>query len=377
MGMNFQTVENAFNEAVAQGVFPGAVVLVCKDEQIVFEKAFGYRSLLPQKSPMQIDTIFDLASLTKPMATTVGIMLLVREKKLRTDDKLTRIVPMFGVFGKSATTFAQLLSHSSGLAAWKPYYEEILKSEKAGRINFVVSRAAKSYVLEQIHRDKPLSPPGAQALYSDLGFMVLAEALETISSSGLDRFCQERIFKPLGLRSTGFVDLTQLRQRRLQPVEEMIAPTENCSWRKKILCGEVHDDNAYAMGGVCGHAGLFSSARDVHAFLLRMNRCLQGKDDFLPKAVIEEFLTKDVSVPNSTYALGWDTPSPANSSSGTLFSPRSVGHLGFTGCSMWWDIEKNCHVILLSNRVHPTRKNEKIRDFRPHVHDLIMKELFP
>ncbi|HUR71615.1 MAG TPA: serine hydrolase domain-containing protein, partial [Candidatus Limnocylindrales bacterium] len=101
--MNFQTVENAFNEAVAQGVFPGAVVLVCKDEQIVFEKAFGYRSLLPQKSPMQIDTIFDLASLTKPMATTVGIMLLVREKKLRTDDKLTRIVPMFGVFGKSAT----------------------------------------------------------------------------------------------------------------------------------------------------------------------------------------------------------------------------------------------------------------------------------
>jgi CubicO group peptidase (beta-lactamase class C family) len=377
MAMDFQPVENAFNEAVAQGVFPGAVVLVCKDEQIVFEKAFGYRSLLPQKNPMQSDTIFDLASLTKPMATTVAIMLLVNEKKLRTDDKLTRIIPMFGVFGKSMTTFRHLLSHSSGLAAWRPYYEEIIKSEKAGRINFVVSRAAKSYVLEQIHRDKPLSSPGTQALYSDLGFMVLAEAVETVSSSGLDRFCQERIFKPLGLRSTGFVDLTELRKRRLQPVEEMIAPTENCPWRKKILCGEVHDDNAYAMGGVCGHAGLFSSARDVHTFLLRMNRCLEGKDEFLPQAVLQEFLTKDSSVPNSTYALGWDTPSPVNSSSGTLFSPRSVGHLGFTGCSMWWDIEKNCHVILLTNRVHPSRKNEKIRDFRPHVHDLIMKALFP
>ena len=145
----------------------------------------------------------------------------------------------------------------------------------------------------------------------------------------------------------------------------MIAPTENCPWRKKVLCGEVHDDNAYAMGGVCGHAGLFSSARDVHTFLLRMNRCLEGKDDFLPQAVLQEFLTKDSSVPNSTYALGWDTPSPVNSSSGTLFSPRSVGHLGFTGCSMWWDMEKNCHVILLTNRVHPSRKNEKIRDFRP------------
>jgi CubicO group peptidase (beta-lactamase class C family) len=377
MAMDFQPVENAFTEAVAQGVFPGAVVLVCKDEQIVFEKAFGYRSLLPQKSPMQIDTIFDLASLTKPMATTVAIMLLVREKKLRIDDKLTRVIPMFGVFGKSLTTFGQLLSHSSGLAAWKPYYEEILKSEKAGRINFVVSRAAKSYVLEQIHRDKPVSPPGAQALYSDLGFMMLAEAVETISSSGLDRFCQERIFKPLGLRSTGFVDLTELRKRRLQPVEEMIAPTENCPWRKKILCGEVHDDNAYAMGGVCGHAGLFSSARDVHTFLVRMSQCLQGKDDFLPQGVVKEFLTRDRSVPNSTYALGWDTPSPVNSSSGTLFSPRSVGHLGFTGCSMWWDLEKNSHVILLTNRVHPSRKNDKIRDFRPQVHDLIMKALFP
>ena len=111
-----------------------------------------------------------------------------------------------------------------------------------------------------------MSPPGTQALYSDLGFMMLAEAVETITSTGLDRFCQERIFKPLGLRSTGFVDLTEMRKRRLQPVEAMIAPTENCPWRKKILCGEVHDDNAYAMGGVCGHAGLFSSARDVHSF---------------------------------------------------------------------------------------------------------------
>ena len=119
---------------------------------------------------------------------------------------------MFGVFGKSLTTFRHLLSHSSGLAAWRPYYEEIIKSEKAGRINFVVSRAAKSYVLEQIHRDKPLSTPGTQALYSDLGFMMLAEAVEIVSSSGLDRFCQERIFKPLGLRSTGFVDLTAVAQ---------------------------------------------------------------------------------------------------------------------------------------------------------------------
>ena len=375
--MDFQPVESAFQEAVAQGVFPGAVVLVSKDGEIVFEQAFGSRSLIPEKTPLKPNTIFDLASLTKPLATTVAIMILVREKKIRLDDQITRFIPMFGVFGKSTATFRQMLNHSSGLPAWKPFHEEIVKMEKAGRINFVASRAAKSFVYEQIHREKPLSAPGAQGLYSDLGFMILGESVEVVSSATLERFCQDRIFKPLGLRSTAFVDLTQLRTRRLQPVEEMIAPTENCPWRKRILCGEVHDDNAYAMGGVAGHAGLFSSVRDIHALLACLNRCLHGKDDFLPKALLEEFLAKDEKVPNSTCALGWDTPSPDKSASGANFSPRSVGHLGFTGTSIWWDIEKNCHIILLSNRVHPTRKNEKIKDFRPHVHDLIMQVMFP
>ena len=143
-----------------------------------------------------------------------------------------------------------------------------LKSEKAGRINFVASRAAKSYVYEQIHREKPVSPPGTQSLYSDLGFIILAEAVEILTGNTLDRFCQDRIFKPLGLRATGFVDLTPASNAPSTASEEMIAPTENCPWRKKILCGEVHDDNAYAMGGVAGHAGLFSSARDIHSFCL-------------------------------------------------------------------------------------------------------------
>jgi CubicO group peptidase (beta-lactamase class C family) len=375
--MDFHSVDSAVQDAVTQGVFPGAVVLVSKDHDVVYEKAFGYRSLLPQKTPMQLETIFDLASLTKPLATSVALMLLVNEKKLRLDDKLTRIIPMFGVFGKNLTTFRHLLSHTSGLPAWRPYFEEIVRSEKAGRINFVASRAAKDHVLEQIHREKPLSAPGEQSLYSDLGFMVLAEAVEIVSGNTLDRFCQERIFKPLALRATGFVDLTQLRTRRLQPVEEMIAPTENCPWRKKILCGEVHDDNAYAIGGVSGHAGLFSSARDIHAFLRRMSQCLEDKDTFLPRDLVREFLTKDDSVSNSTFALGWDTPSPGKSASGSLFSPRTVGHLGFTGCSIWWDLEKSCHVVLLTNRIHPSRKNDKIKEFRPQIHDLIMKALFP
>ena len=375
--MDFHGVAKSFDEAVADGVFPGAVVLVGKDDDVVYEQAFGSRSLLPNKTPMRLDTIFDLASLTKPLATAVAIMLLIRERKLRLDDQLTRIIPMYGVFGKSLTTFRHLLNHSAGLPAWKAFFEDIIKNEKSGRINFIASRAAKNYVYEQIHREKSVTPPGGQSVYSDLGFIILAEAVEVLTGNTFDRFCQERIFKPLGLRSTGFVDLTQLRTRRLQPVEEVIAPTENCPWRKKILCGEVHDDNAYAMGGVAGHAGLFSSAREVHAFLVRMSQCLHGKDSFLPQAVVQEFLTRGSSPNDSNFALGWDTPTAGKSAAGSFFSPRSVGHLGFTGCSIWWDLEKNCHVVLLTNRVHPSRKNDKIKDFRPHIHDQIMKVLFP
>jgi serine-type D-Ala-D-Ala carboxypeptidase len=375
--MDFQAVENAFQQAVADGVFPGAVVLVSKDDSVVYERAFGFRSLLPHKTTMEPGTIFDLASLTKPLATTVAIMLLIREKKLRLDDQITRVIPMYGVFGKSLTTVRHLLSHSSGLPAWKAFFEDVVQNEKSGRINFVASRAAKNFVFEQIHREKPLNPPGAQSLYSDLGFMILGEAVEILTGNTFDRFCQERIFKPLDLRSTGFIDLSQLRTRRLQPIEDMIAPTENCPWRKKILCGEVHDDNAYAMGGVAGHAGLFSSARDLHTLLVRMNRCLGGKDSFVPQVVVQEFLTRSDSAGRSSFALGWDTPTPGNSASGSLFSSRSVGHLGFTGCSIWWDLEKHCHIILLTNRVHPSRKNEKIKDFRPHIHDQIMKVLTP
>jgi CubicO group peptidase (beta-lactamase class C family) len=290
---------------------------------------------------------------------------------------VTRFSPTFGILGKNGATLRQLLNHSAGLAPWKPFYVDILKAERAGRINFVASRAANHYVLEQIHHDKPASPPGAQAVYSDLGYMILGEIIETIAGSTLDRFCQDKIFKPLGLRSTAFVDLTQIRTKRLQPVAEMIAPTENCPWRKKILCGEVHDDNAYAMGGVVGHAGLFSCARDIHLLVARLSCCLHGEDTFWPQSLVEEFCKKDESVKASPYALGWDTPSATNSTSGKYFSPRSVGHLGFTGTSIWWDQQKDCHIILLSNRVHPTRKNEMIREFRPYVHDLVMQTLHP
>jgi CubicO group peptidase (beta-lactamase class C family) len=377
MATDFHAVENATEEAVGVGVFPGAVLLVGRGEEVIYERAFGWRSLVPDQSPMQPSTIFDIASLTKPLATTVGIMLLVNEKKIHLDDQVTQFVPTFGHRAKTATKIRHLLNHTSGLPAWKPYFEEVIKCENSGRTGFVGSRAAKSYILEQIHREPPFSEAGTQAVYSDLGFMVLGEIIETISGSNLDVFCRDRIFQPLGLYSTGFVDLTQRSTWQIKTNETKIAPTELCPWRKKILCGEVHDDNAFAVGGVAGHAGLFSCARDIHAIVAQLDRCLRGSNSFLPQTLVQEFFTKDDALSNSTYALGWDTPTPERSSSGMRFSRKSVGHLGFTGTSLWWDLEKNCHVILLSNRVHPTRNNEKIKQFRPSIHDLIMQAINP
>ena len=156
-----------------------------------------------------------------------------------------------------------------------------------------------------------------RTLYSDLGFMLIGAAIEEVSGMSLDRFCHERIFRPMGLRSTAFVDLATLRAKRLEPVTEMIAPTEHCHWRKKILCGEVHDDNAYAMGGVAGHAGLFSNAKDLDAILCRLKDCYRNVGQIIPQRVLREFWKREGSIKDSTWCLGWDSPSASSSSSGS------------------------------------------------------------
>jgi CubicO group peptidase (beta-lactamase class C family) len=321
-------------------------------------------------------TIFDLSSLTKPLATTLAMMILVREGKLSLDDRVTRFFHNFGVYGKTHITFRHLLSHCSGLPAWRPYYKAILNVERKGkRVNFLGSPAAKEHVIQQIHQERLEAPPGEKAVYSDLGFMLLGAVVEEVTAMSLDRLCQERVFRPLSLRTTGFVDLSLVRAKRLAPIKDMIAPTERCPWRKKILWGEVDDDNSYAMGGVTGHAGLFASARDVDTLICQLRECYEGKSEFFPQSIVREMWTRDRTVPNSTWCLGWDTPSPAGSAAGSRFSPNTVGHLGFTGTSVWVDLERGRHIILLSNRIHPSRENEAIRDFRPLIHDLINQVL--
>jgi serine-type D-Ala-D-Ala carboxypeptidase len=375
VSVEFRGLAATIEEGVAAGVFPGAVVLVSQGDRVLYQAAFGQRSLEPERTSMHQATVFDLSSLTKALATTTAFMLLMRERKVRVDDRITRFIPNFAVHGKAQVTFRHLFTHCSGLPAWKPFYRDIEHAEHHGRPNFVATRGAKQFVYEAIHRARLEHPPGTHTAYSDLGFMLLGELIELLSDTTLDRFCHDRIFRPLGLRSMAFVDLALTRLRRLTPVVDVIAPTERCPWRKRILCGEVHDENAYAMGGVAGHAGLFANVTDVAALVGRLRACWRGKDDFVPAEIVREFWTRDTTVPGSTWALGWDTPTPGASSAGRLLGPHAVGHLGFTGTSVWLDLDRDVTVVLLTNRVHPSRDDERIREVRPRVHDAVMEAL--
>jgi CubicO group peptidase (beta-lactamase class C family) len=373
--LGWHEVEAAFAEAVEKGAIPGATLVVRVGGDIAYEGAFGFRAIVPDRSPMRLETVFDLSSLTKPLATTVAVMMLTRDAKMRLDDRLTRFFHNFGVHGKSHVTFRHLLAHSSGLAAWRPFYQQIADVERSGKVNFMASRGAKEFVYEEIHREKPEAPTATRTIYSDLNFIVLGEAVEQVSGVALNRFCRDKIFRPLGLRATDYIDISLVRTRRLEPVPEMFAPTAVCPLRKRLLVGEVDDENAYAMGGVSGHAGLFAPVKEVDRIAAELLACYAGQSDFVPQKIVQQFWSRDSAVRGSTWALGWDSPSLEYSSSGHRFSASAVGHLGFTGTSIWMEPARGIAISLLTNRVHPRRENQAIRDFRPKIHDLIMEAL--
>lgn len=368
--MGFSAVEDALEEAVGRRAFPGAVLRVSRGGELLFEKAVGSRTLDPEPAPLAVDTVFDLSSLTKPLATTIAVMMLVRDRRLDLDERVARYLPNFSVFGKNAVTIRQLLNHTSGLAAHRPYFKE---AGKLGRLNFLASREARAWVYEQVQRERPVAPPGSKAVYSDLGFLVLGQLVETATAMTLDQFCRRRVFGPAGLGSLGFIDLTMVRAGRVEPVLDRIAATSKCSWRRKLLCGEVEDENAWLMAGVAGHAGLFGTAADIDALACEIEAAGRGSGSFLPRELVAEMWTVDHSVEGSTRTLGWDTPAATGSASGSRMSRRTVGHLGFTGTSLWLDLESGIHVILLTNRVHPSRDNNRIKEWRPRLHDLVME----
>lgn len=340
-------------QAIAQRAFPGAALAVTHRGALVASYAFGrftYEEAAPQVIP---DTVFDLASLTKVMATTMAAMILLERGRLKLDSCIAESLPEFVSLSphqkarREAVTVRMLLAHCSGLPAYEKLYEF------AENRNELVRAAITTRLT---------ADPGTRAEYSDIGFILLGELIERITSESLDDFAQREIFGPLELRRTWFVPPLDLRP--------LIPPTEDDRiFRKRVIRGEVHDENAWVMGGVSGHAGMFASAGDVARFA----RCmLQGGAPLVKPETVALFTRRQKEPRGTSRALGWDTPSQP-SSSGTRFSPSSFGHLGFTGTSLWIDPQRQLSVALLTNRTWPDRSTQKIREVRPLLHDAIVE----
>jgi CubicO group peptidase (beta-lactamase class C family) len=222
-------------------------------------------------------------------------------------------------------------------------------------------------------RDKLKYPTGTKQLYSDIGFMLLGHIAEILTGANLDRAAMRYIFQPLGMKSTSYIDLSMIKRRGIHPVTDIIAPTEECSWRKRVLCGEVHDDNAWVMGGVAGHSGVFSTAQDLHLFATEIIDCWRGSSDFVKRQTLETFWSKADAKGDSAWLLGWDSPSAENSMLEAGLSERAVGINGFSGCSLWLEPDRGIDIVLMSIRIHPNRSNKKIVSFRPELHHAIMQ----
>jgi CubicO group peptidase (beta-lactamase class C family) len=356
--LNMGQVDVLMRQAVSANVFPGAVLLVSRQNSIFFQHAYGFADLFTRRL-MTLETFFDLASMTKPLATALAVMLLVQRGQIGLEQKLGDILPKFSQDQKSAIKVKHLLYHNSGLADYRSYYK------KVERLAFGTRKTA---LRELLAMEALINPIGAKVLYSDIGFMILEWLVEHVSGQRLDHFTAEMIYGPLGIDNLFFVDLNAKKP------QGVFAATEQCPWRRTLLDGQVHDENAYVVGGVQGHAGLFGTAAAVHTLLTELMSVYHGNGSGLlfQTDLVRRFLTR---LPDSDKALGFDATTEKHSSAGRFFSSNSVGHLGFTGTSFWMDLDRWVIVILLSNRVHPTRQNMDIKAFRPKLHDTVMLNL--
>lgn len=383
------TIDRLMAAGIREGIFPGGVLLVSQGDQVLFHRAYGQQSLFT-RAPVTLDTCFDLASLTKPLATALAVAKLAGEGTLALEQSLGSLVDCDRHGDKQKITIDQLLRHTSGFPAHRPFYTLLAKLPGSHRKD-----ALRRFLLAEplIHC------PGTRQVYSDLGYMMLAWVVESTTGMGLDQFVDDSFFTPLGVelffRPLGACDVSPEQLRRF-------AATEHCPWRNRILTGEVHDDNAWAAGGVEGHAGLFGTAHAVGKLLFYVLAALHGASAIpqppasashnplstiqplqpspcnpaptnpIPGGVLRQFIQKE---PGRERVAGFDTPSLVGSSAGGGFSPNALGHLGYTGTSFWMEPHRAIIATLLTNRVHPSRDNIKIRRFRPHLHDAIMETI--
>ena len=352
-------------EAEQSGVFPGAAVAIHlkkinKPVEILLSS--GISQLYPRKLKLYSQTYFDIASLSKPLSTVLLLISLISEGKISIDQKIIDLFSENIPQDKKDITLVQLLNHSSGLPAYRPYFHRLaeIPAEKRGKELF-------SLLMKE-----PLeSLPGTKAVYSDPGFLLLGLLIEKMTGSGLDRCFAKRVAMPLHLSPGLFYNRLPARRRGTY------AATEACPWRGRVMRGEVGDENCWSLGGVAGHAGLFGRPGEVMGLVKAILDIWRGRAShpFLPHDLVKYFLEARSPVHGSTWALGFDRPTPGCSSSGRYLSPRSVGHLGFTGTSFWIDPDRDLVIVLLTNRVHPSRNNDRIKEFRPYFHDRVIELL--
>ena len=338
----FAPIDAIFKEAVEKEQIPGAVVLVGHNGQIVYRKAFGYRSLEPAREKMTLDTIFDMASLTKCLATTTSIMRMVELGQIRINDPVSKYIPEFGANGKQQITVRQLMTHTSGL-----------------REDLDLKQPWQGYdaAMKMAYDETPIYPAGARFLYSDINFEVLGELVHRVSGMTLDKYALAHIYEPLRMRHTRFLPpkewLPKIAPTQyVQPGVALDLALEGKDKRGAMLRGVVHDPTARRMGGVAGHAGLFSTADDVAKYAQAM---LNGGAPVLSSLTVEK-MTTPATPPTlpSMRALGWDMDSPFSSNRGEFLPIGSFGHTGFTGTSLWIDPTTKTYIVILSNAVHPT-----------------------
>jgi uncharacterized protein YbbC (DUF1343 family)/CubicO group peptidase (beta-lactamase class C family) len=350
-------IDEAVLESISRKETPGAVVLVARRGRVVYRKAFGDRALEPKRELMTVDTIFDLASLTKVVATATSIMILVERGKVSLADPVALYIPEFGRFGKERITVEQLMTHLAGLPPDNEIADYVGKSVDP---------------LQRIYELRPSYEPGGRFVYSDVGYIVAAEIVWRVSGKRIDTFAREAIFGPLGMKDTdfhpipipgSFSDIRKSSDRAdpiMATVEYRFAPTENRNGR--WMRGEVHDPRAYEMGGVAGHAGLFSTADDLAIFCqMILNRGEYNGVRILAPYTVERMVSAQ-SLPSSQMrGIGWDVNTAFSSNRGDLFPVGSFGHTGFTGTSVWLDPASETFVVLLTNRVHPNGKGDVTR----------------
>jgi CubicO group peptidase (beta-lactamase class C family) len=365
--LRFEPLEKLCAAAVEDGTVPGLVVLAAAGGEVRYHQAFGARQLVPRKLPAFRDTVYDVASLTKAVITTVVAMREVGAGRIALDAPAAERLPeLAGVRDdRDRITVRQLLCHASGLPAHRPFFR------RAG-----AGAAARQAVVELAAREPLDAPPGTRAVYSDLGFILLGALLERVAGARLDALAAEVVIRPLALGSTMFLGLDDVAARARWLGERSFAATQLCPERGRVLLGEVDDLNAAAMGGVAGHAGLFSTATDLSAIAGALVRAFRGDAGALVERDVLRTFWSPSGIEGSTWRLGWDGPAASHSQAGTRLSRDAVGHLAFTGCSLWIDPARETWIVLLSNRVHPAVPNDaRFRRFRPALHDAVLDAL--